>query len=70
MTGWAQRVDRGLGWLGLLLIGSLSWLADHIGTERTPASSPQGRVPARPSTGATDTLVIERPELSGRRRAA
>jgi hypothetical protein len=70
MTDWARRADRGLGYLGLFLIGSLSWLADHMGTKPTPASSP-GRWPvARPSPRATDMPVIERPESLGRRRAA
>ncbi len=68
MTDWARRVDRGLGYLGLFLIGSLSWLADHSGTQVTSASRPGRRPAATPSTRETDTRVRERPEsLRGRR---
>ena len=70
MTNWARRADRGLGYLGLFLIGSLSWLADHMGTEVAPASRPGRRPAPIPSTRVTDTRVRERPEsLSGRRAA-
>ena len=70
MTDWEQRADRGLGYLGLFLIGSLSWLADHIGTELTPASSPGRQPTKRPSIGATETRVIDQPKSLGGRRAA
>ena len=65
-----NELDGGLGYLGLFLIGSISWLADHMGTKPAPASSP-GRWPvARPSTRATDMPVIEATGALGRRRAA
>ena len=41
MTKWEHRVDRGLGYLGLFLIGTISWLADHLNLGR--ASAPADR---------------------------
>jgi hypothetical protein len=70
MTDWEGRADRGLGYLGLFLIGSLSWLADHMGTEFAPASRPGRRPAPTPSTRVTDRRVSERPESLGGRRAA
>jgi len=41
----AQRVDRVLGYLGLLLIGALGWAADHLrvgapAAQQTPHTPP------------------------------
>ena len=42
--GTVERIaDRGLGYLGLFLIGAMSWVADHL----APAPRPAPRAPAR-----------------------
>ena len=51
MTKWERQVDAGLGYLGLFLIGSISWLADRIG--RAPVTLTADRVRStRPITAA------------------
>jgi hypothetical protein len=69
-NGWRQREDRVLGYVGLFLIGSLSWLADHVGAglfaapgSRRRSTPPSARKVAGPPT-------IARPESLGGRRAA
>jgi hypothetical protein len=44
MTRWNGRVDRGLGHLGLFLIGVISWLADRVGPTRAAAPADGGRI--------------------------
>jgi hypothetical protein len=59
MTKWERRLDRGLGYLGLFLIGSISWLADHLRGGRAPeatgGSRPERRVLARRMAGSVTT---------------
>jgi hypothetical protein len=31
MNKWERSVERGMGYLGLFMIGSMAWLADHLG---------------------------------------
>ena len=47
MTKWERRVDAGLGYLGLFLIGSISWLADHIGRAPDTTTGDRLRSPRR-----------------------
>jgi hypothetical protein len=60
MTNWERRVDRGLGYLGLFLIGSISWLADHIGrvsvTTTANAAGPRPRIVAARGSGSARTV--------------
>ena len=51
MTKWERRVDAGLGYLGMFLIGSISWLADHIGRAPVTPTADRMRSP-RPITAA------------------
>jgi hypothetical protein len=36
MSRWERGVERGLGYLGLFLIGGMARLADHFGAIRGP----------------------------------
>jgi hypothetical protein len=42
-----QISERFMGYLGLFLIGALSWAADHMGPERHPVSGASARVVTR-----------------------
>jgi hypothetical protein len=70
MTNWERRLDRVLGYLGLLLIGSLSWLADHTGGPRDVATKNGDR--SRPRVMAADRgqTVGAASEVHAGRRAA
>jgi hypothetical protein len=48
----ARITDRTLGYLGLFLIGAISWVADHVGEAREPAPSVGARRPSRPRVPA------------------
>jgi len=44
----ARITDRTLGYLGLFLIGAISWVADHMGEARNAAPTGGTRRPSRP----------------------
>ena len=46
MSARMDRMDRWMGYLGLFLIGGVSWLADRFGA--SPAAAPRGRVRREP----------------------
>jgi hypothetical protein len=52
--------DRGLGFLGLFLIGALSWLADHVGTAEGPEPQSRHRSNAPPAPDRIDRLPVTR----------
>jgi FAD-dependent urate hydroxylase len=68
VSGWTKLADRGLGYLGLLLIGTLSWLADHIGPVQAHGSVP-GRGP-KPQAVADRIDARARSATLGGRRVA
>jgi hypothetical protein len=43
MATWSGRIDRLLGWLGLLLVGVLGWAADHARPRPVPAAGRAAR---------------------------
>jgi hypothetical protein len=51
MSDWTKVADRGLGYLGLFLIGTLSWLAAHIGTIEASGSAPGRQKPRATADG-------------------
>jgi hypothetical protein len=70
MGGWERSTDRGMGYLGLLLIGVVSWLADHVGSPRA-ATFEGGRQPeSAPATAKVTALAVRRSEARSERRAA
>jgi hypothetical protein len=59
MGGWERSMDRGMGYLGLLLIGVISWLADHLGSPRA-ATFGGGRQPESALVTARVTALAVR----------
>src|SRR5262245_4314917 len=66
MTAWERRMDRGLGYLGLFLIGSISWLADNMTLGRRPVGSKRRLV--RPTAVASQTQASARAASAPRTR--
>src|SRR5262245_11687310 len=66
MKAWEHRLDRGLGYRGLFLIGSISWLADRLGSMPGSAVSTGGsrrpRVVVARASGPTGVTRDGRPE--------
>ena len=70
MTDWTLIRDRGLGYLGLFLIGSLSWIADHLGPGRVPAPDSRHRADRSAEHGCQGAPVIGQAKTLRPRRAA
>jgi hypothetical protein len=68
MTSRGGAVDRGMGYLGLFLIGTLSWLANHLAVSRVPMSAAERRPEFHRAVGTT--LVMPRSDAHGAHRAA
>jgi hypothetical protein len=68
MTNRGGKVDRGMGYLGLFLIGTLSWLADRLSASRVPMSAAERWPESQRAVGTT--LVVPRSDAHGARRAA
>ena len=56
----ARITDRTLGYLGLFLIGAISWVADHLGEARQPAPTVGPRRPSRPGVPARPLATAHR----------
>ena len=66
-----NRVDRGMGYLGLFLIGAISWLADHIRPARVPTALLGARRHVPPPAARLRKLETTSPAgTHGGRRAA
>jgi len=61
MSNRMTLTERGLGYLGLVLIGALSWAADHAAPSDRRAPTARPRVaPPRPFRPGVSVPVIQR----------
>lgn len=56
MATAATIADRTLGYVGLFLIGSISWAVDHPDATQRPAQTVRARVVSRPRVAPDQAL--------------